>query len=161
MGMTDYEKAVALMQRFKEHADPGDLESGGCQEELIRHAEGRLGVTFPPTYRRFLTECGTVGFLSTEFYGIVPYNPDAEAVPNTVFPTMRLRLEASLPNHYMRVAALGNGDEYVLDTRGAPEVEGPVVLWSLNDAKGEFIVPIASDYGAFLLERVEAVIRRS
>ncbi len=158
MSMADYERAVALMRR---HPAMMRFRGRGCDESLIARAEHQLGVVFPPTYRRFLSDFGCGDFGAEEFYGIVSDNPEGKGVPNTVFPTMRLRLEASLPNHYMRVAALGNGDEYVLDTRGAPEVDGPVVLWSLNDAKGEFIVPIASDYGAFLLERVEAVIRRS
>jgi hypothetical protein len=50
--MSDYERAAALIAESKDDAD----FAGPRPPELIQAAEEALGVQFPPTYRRFVSE---------------------------------------------------------------------------------------------------------
>ena len=67
MGMAEIEQALALIQAYPERRH----FVGRRDPQLVYEAELALGLTFPPTYRRFLLELGAGGFAGEEFYGVI------------------------------------------------------------------------------------------
>ena len=75
--MSDYERAAALIAESKDDAD----FAGPRPAELIQAAEEALGVQFPPTYRRFVSEYGAGNIGSTEIYGVIDFDFEASSIP--------------------------------------------------------------------------------
>lgn len=141
--MVDYEQAVALIDDNEDEADFVGPRSPG----LIQRAELAVGLRFPPTYRRFLTEYGAGSIGGTEIYGVIDDNFETSSVPDAIWVNLTHR-RAGLFVFY----ALGEGTEFCLDTsRTAPDGEMPVVA---VDPGGEVREEIASDFGSALLALV-------
>ncbi|TMF89808.1 MAG: SMI1/KNR4 family protein [Chloroflexi bacterium] len=66
MAMKDMDAALQLVARNDRQAD----FVGKRSTEMVADAESALGVRFPPTYRKFLTELGAGDIAGEEFYTI-------------------------------------------------------------------------------------------
>lgn len=151
MSMTDYERAKALIQTKGE----GDF-IGQRQEEWVVEAERQLGITFPPTYRRFLQELGCGGFRSEEFYGIVDADLLLGPVPNGVWLTLEERQYAQLAPSFVIVQSAGDGSWYAIDTSQRNiHGESPVLLLDVNCHPHDVV---AEDFGRFFLDRILFVV---
>lgn len=149
--MDSYEAALAGAQ-----AVPEAYFVGGADDHVIDEAERHLGLTFPPSYRRFLAELGAGSIRFREFYGIVPAGLDARGVPNTAWVTATARRDMALPRELIVVSDSGMGEYYVLnaDTR-FPSGEGPVALyWIGSGAAVSELEIVAPSFRAFFLKSV-------
>ncbi len=152
MSMRELEAAIELIA---ETATDTRLK-GPRPTSLIDAAEAKLGVVFPPTYRRFLSEfgCGSVG--AFEFYGV---DEGAHtSFLSCVWSTLEARRLYGPPREFVVVAELGDGSYYVLDTGAqTPHGENPVLVWMPG---GDELLTErdAADFGAFFLSMVQEEI---
>lgn len=152
MSMTDYDEAVALVGKHQEAVD----FAGPRDETLIVAAETALGITFPPTYRRFVREFGALGIGSEELYGITDSNFTQSAVPNGIWLTLKYRSRSHLPDSMIIVYSVGDGEYFVLDISQTDATgECPVVVWDPGVNEGDYLETIASDFGALFLMTVK------
>ncbi len=122
--MQDLERGLELVAansdraRFIGPRDPG----------LVAAAEEALGVSFPPTYRRFVSELGAGSLRGREFYGITR-EEFVPTVPNGIGLTLDERESSGLPERYVIVGDTGSGDWYVIDTdETSGDGENPVYV---------------------------------
>jgi antitoxin YobK len=117
-------KAAAIIDSYPEQVDL----LGGVPFEELWVAEGKLGVTFPDSYREFLQRygAGTVG--GREVYGLGV--PDT-GLPNVVYATDALRASDDFfPGDLVVLQDTGEGDILCLATsRMNDENECPIVQW--------------------------------
>ena len=104
--------------------------AGGVPFEEVWVAEQRLGVTFPESYRDFLTRYGAGSFGKTVVFGLgVPDND----LPNVVYATLDMQAQDDwFPDDLVVITDTGEGDLLCLaTTRQSDEYEGecPVVQW--------------------------------
>ncbi|MCZ7567371.1 MAG: SMI1/KNR4 family protein [Ardenticatenaceae bacterium] len=155
MSMRDYELAANMME---EHPNTMDF-IGPRPESLVRTAEQALGVTFPPTYRRFLLEYGAGGFGSSEIYGVIDENFEESSIPDAIWYTLTERKEVNLPNGLVVIYAVGDGGLYCLDLQSKKVDEAPVVVYEPGLPNEEqFYEVVAKDFGEFLLDLVQREI---
>lgn len=149
MSMGDYERAKSMIAASKGRAH----FAGPRAETLVRKAAEALGVHFPPAYRRFLMEYGAGSFGSAEFYGVIDEDFEDSSVPDGIWCTLEERKNSNLPHELVVVGDTGTGEFYCLDLSVA---EGPVVI---VDPGSDFRQrePVAADFGAFFLQRIERV----
>lgn len=122
--MASIVKAAAIIDSYPEQVDL----LGGVPFEELWVAEGKLGVTFPDSYREFLQRygAGTVG--GREVYGLGV--PDT-GLPNVVYATDALRASDDFfPGDLVVLQDTGEGDILCLATsRMNDENECPIVQW--------------------------------
>jgi hypothetical protein len=153
VSVRDYEEALALVG---DHADATDFSSQ--PEDRVVRAEQRLGLRFPPTYRRFLLDLGAGGVGSEEIYGLINDDFDDPRPPQAVGLTLALRRDGEISDDLVVIYNLGQGSYYALDTgRAAADGEAPVIGFTpgLTQASDEAEV-VAPDFGSFFLEMVRA-----
>jgi antitoxin YobK len=156
--MDDYNAARELIAR---HDDLADFV-GERPDELVAAAEAALGTTFSPTYRAFASELGAGDIAGEEFYGVIDDNFDSSAVPNGIWLTLQEREDSGLPEGLIVVYTDSEGSYYALDSR-RPKGSGehPVALWVPGlSAPDDELEPVADDFGALFLERIEAGLAR-
>jgi hypothetical protein len=152
MSMANLDQALQLIQDNEDQAD----FVGQREDRLIDAAETALGLSFPPTYRRFLKEIGCGDIAGAEFYGLINDNFTNSAVPNGIWLTLKIRVTGKLPQSLIVVSETGNGGYYAIDrTRQDNEGESPVIVWfpGLSIVGGK-IEQAAEDFGAFILQRL-------
>ena len=151
MSMSDLEQAFQLIGR------DGNFH-GPKPEALIVHAEQVLGLTFPPTYRQFLSRFGCGSVPSYEFYGLIDDDFENSSVPDAIWLTLDERRTSQLPESLVLVSDTGDGGYYAIDvSQKAPSGDSPIVEWwpgLPTSASGNRRI-VASDFGVFLLERVQ------
>jgi hypothetical protein len=129
--------------------------AGARPEHLVRAAELRLGVIFPPTYREFLLRLGAGSFGGSEFYGVIDGNFEESEVPNGVWLTLTERREVGMSGDLVIVGSTGDGGFYCLEA--GREKESPVIVFQPGVVShprcGE---TVAADFGDFLLMHVRA-----
>jgi antitoxin YobK len=151
MSIDKYQQAQQLI----EDAGGGDFE-GAKPESLVAKAEAALGLTFPPSYRRFLLEMGCGGINGLEVYGLINENFEKSAVPNGIWLTLDDRRVMGLHPAYVIVGDGGDGSHYALDTRHVgKDGEAPVVRLSVDGKQSEKVADSFSDY---FLEAVRSVV---
>lgn len=157
MSMSDYEKAAKLIA---EHLELGHFV-GSRPESLVRAAERKLGLRFPPTYRRFLVEFGAGSFGSEEIYGLVDEELESALVPNGIGLTLRDRKEFELPHDLVAVYDLGDGETFYLDLGATENGEAPIIVYypgyTSEEQPGEIV---AQDFGQFLHDLVQSQIKK-
>jgi SMI1 / KNR4 family (SUKH-1) len=154
MGMDEYERATALIG---ENAGRSQL-SGPKSEELIAKVEEKLGVTFPPTYRRFLREYGGGPFAGCTFYGVFDDDFDAPGAFDVVSETLDLRRESRFPENIVPVYDFGDGDLACLEL-SADRSEAPVIGVTPGfPVEASERDEVASDFGTFLLEELRSAL---
>lgn len=152
MGMKELDRALELI----EEDGSGDFE-GPKSPELVITAEKRLGLLFPPTYKKFLLEMGCGDIAGLEIYGLINGDFDDSSIPDTVWVTMDERKSCRLPSGLVLVAAGDDGCYYALDIAEAgKDGECPVVKW--DSVQARITETISPDFGSFLLEEMESVL---
>lgn len=153
MSMKDLDKALALIGQ---NADLARV-IGERGEALVRNAEDALSLDFPPTYRKFVSEVGAASMVGEEFYGVIDDNFTNSSVPDAIWLNLRRRDRFSLPEEYFVFYNFGDGRDAALDT-AARGVDGecPVVELPTGFPKCDEARQIASDFGEFILRRLEA-----
>jgi antitoxin YobK len=155
MSMQDLERGLELVAansdraRFIGPRDPG----------LVAAAEEALGVSFPPTYRRFVSELGAGSLRGREFYGITR-EEFVPTVPNGIGLTLDERESSGLPERYVIVGDTGSGDWYVIDTdEASADGENPVyVVMPGVDPEDAPPERVADDFGAFFGGRLAEAV---
>jgi hypothetical protein len=133
----------------------GDFE-GAKSELLVAKAETILGLTFPPSYRRFLLEMGCGGINGVEVFGLINDNFEKSTVPNGIWLTLNKRRAIGLHPAYVIVGDGGDGTYYALDTRHINSVgEAPIVCLSVDGHHSE---KVADSFGDYFLDAVSAVV---
>ena len=151
MSMQDYEAAREIMAQYPERLH----FVGPRPESLVKAAEMKLGLRFPPTYRRFLLEYGAGSFGGSEFYGVVHKNFEESGVPDAIWFTLSERKEWALPHDLIVVYVPGNGELFCLDIGAKGDSESPVIAYdSAYPHEAQRREVIAKDFGEFLLEFV-------
>jgi len=92
MGMAELGQALNAVR----HSDMVDF-AGPRDPSLVAAAENALGVSFPPTYRRFVTELGAGGVDAHEFYGVIDENFNDSSIPDGIWLTLDDRQRFGLP----------------------------------------------------------------
>ncbi len=132
---------------------------GTLPEDMVETAERELGVVFPPSYRRFLSRYGYMGFGSEEFKGLSPTGVRGTAT-DVVWSTLQRR-RYGLPSDLVEVLDPGIGDWiYCLDTSSTDtDGECPVVKWIPGPgAHSERPVPVNDDFSDFALARLQLAL---
>lgn len=158
MGMRQLETALTLLR-----ANPGRIHVVGPRSEtVVTSAESALGLTLPPTYRRFVTELGAASVGSEEIDGIIDEDFEHSGIPDAIWYTLKLRSESSMPNNLVAIYSVGDGEILALDTsRTGVDGEAPVVAWTPGGSRpSDHLEVVAPDFGTFLLERVRAAVER-
>lgn len=98
-----------------------DMSAGGASAVAIAQAESALGVTFPPSYRLFLTHwgAGTAGRYEVSGINAPPSDPnEPPRWPSVVQDTLLLRRASrgDIPNHFLPISADGGDYQFFLDT---------------------------------------------
>ena len=151
MTLQDYQQAGELI----EQDGGGDFE-GAKPESLVAKAEFALGVTFPPSYRCFLSEMGCGDINGFEVYGLINDNFEASSIPNGIWMTLNLRKAIGLDQKYVIVGEGGDGTLHAIDTSTkANGGECPVVRLSVDGKQSQ---PMAVSFGSYLLQEVQAVL---
>lgn len=151
MTAKDLEEAFRLI----DSSEKSDFR-GPQSESLIAHAENALGISFPPTYRRFLSRYGRGGFSGYEFYGVISEDFENSGIPDAIWLTLRHRKIEDLPKSIILISDMGDGGYYAIDiSQKSADGDSPVVEWwpGAGSAKSNRRF-VATDFGAFLLERI-------
>jgi hypothetical protein len=155
MGEVELNQAIQLIEELKD-----DDFHGPKPESLIRLAEETLGLSFPPTYRTFLSRYGCGGVEGFEVYGLVSDDFVHSGIPDAIWLTLDERETGGAPPSLIFVAHTGDGGYYAIDVSlKTPNGESPVVEWwpGFGDAVGNGRI-VASDFGAFFLEQVRQAL---
>jgi len=154
------EKIHRLAKRHPEHA----LVTGPISADCIRSAERRLGLSFPPSYQRFLMTFGSGGLCGRDFCGIYPSEPNS--LDGVVGRTLDERDNDHLPDKFrlpdhLIVACTDyyDGSLACIDCSRTDESgENPVVEWYPGEsAQGDVLTELAPDFGTFMYETVMPV----
>lgn len=151
MPMDDLAHALQLIE---DNDDEADFE-GPKDPDLIRLAEVELGVSFPPTCRRFLRHVGCGDIAGLEVFGLIGADFVNSSVPNGIWLTLKERSDSALPPALVLISEVGDGTMVALDA-SRPHVDGecPVVLWRPGLPEGADLEVIATDFGQFLLREI-------
>jgi hypothetical protein len=148
--------------RFEDIADflGGCATAGPASEEVISSAEERLGVRFPPSYRRFLAQYGAALCSGFEIAGLFIPKDDKDAPPlwsDVVVSTLqRRRVARLLPRGHVAISDDGGDYTFYLDTaRNGLGEECPVVALG----PGVDGVVVAEDFPDFVERCFEGRIR--
>lgn len=125
-------------------------------EEQIEEAEGAIGVELPESYRRFLAEFGWGGIGDLEVIGT---GADVPPFLDLVRLTLSERADAHprMRRSLVPIAADGAGNYYCIRTE-AWQQEGPVVLWDHEAGEDQRPEEVATNFGAWLEDRVNALM---
>ncbi|WP_102922442.1 SMI1/KNR4 family protein [Streptomyces noursei] len=124
-----------------------------CTPEMIREAEEALGLTFPPSYRRFVEELGTCDIGGTEFLGVYRTELGVDRLWGSSYETIDARNQWGMPHALIAVEYDGMGGTIVLDS-SQPSVDGeyPVLVWEAGaEARGP-MESLAPDFGSYALD---------
>lgn len=130
-----------------------DVEFGnGAYEEVVRDAEHRLGVTFPPSLRAYLMRFGRLELGHFELFGL---GDDTPEFLRLVEVTISERTETGSPLRHDLVPLLndGGGNLYCMATAG--EHVGSVVVWDHSGGVGQELEQYASTFGDWIADLLE------
>lgn len=156
MTMQDYEQAGEIVSKHPTL----NFFVGSRTENLIKVAEEKLGLKFPPTYRRFLIEYGAGGFGSSEIFGVIHENFDTSSSPDVVWTTFQQRKYFSFPKNLIVIYSVGDGEIFCLDIGNTNTGEIPVVTYQpgyLPEEQRKEV--IAQDFGRFFLDLVQSEVK--
>jgi hypothetical protein len=128
--------------------------AGACPEDLIVRAEQRIGHRFPPSYRYFLAELGTVSFGGEEIYGLIPQNFEAFGVPNALWLYTKNLSELAQPPRYFEFYNYGDGTTVALDFDRRDAAGECALAETHAGAWNEHADDVAGNFGTFLLALV-------
>jgi len=130
--MDAMERLAQANEILENYPDECDF-SGGATIDDIRAAETALGLTFPESYRRFLSTLGAGSFAGAEFYGVIKGKPIGTSVPSVAWANLDLRKRPNFPNHLITTYNNGDGSLLCIDTSQMDsEKESPAILWTFD-----------------------------
>lgn len=124
----------------------------GVRETELNTASARLGVNLTGGYRLFLQRFGWGGVGSIELFGLGADVPPYLSLTGMTL-SEREEMRPALPGHLIPLMNDGGGNLYCLDSR--IEGEPPVVFWDHTTGETQEPAQVASDFIAWLTERVE------
>jgi len=149
--MEDLDEAFEII----EHNGESDFD-GTKSEYLLGKAEQALGLSFPPTYRAFLSRLGCGDIAGAEFYGVVKDDFVNSGVPDAVWLTLDERKSSQLPKSHILIGSTGDGGYYAIDcSQPSGDGENPVVEWWARSQKQSII---ASDFGEYFLRSIREAL---
>lgn len=153
MSIENYQKAKEII--FDE-ADIADFV-GGCNEELINLAGGKLGLNFTGLYFDYLKTFGAGNFGAQEIYGIIGSDFENSSVPDAIWFTLTERREINLPNNLLVIYDTGSDEIFCLDYNQLDDNGEPRVVSFVPgvDLESQTYEIIANDFGDFLLDLVQ------
>lgn len=154
------EDSVSELIRLLE-ANPEECNwTGGLNAGDISSAEEQLGTTFPPSYRKFLTELGSCEADGTEFLGIYRTPMMGDALLGTVHETLEAREDPRFPRELLVIQYDGMGGLVSLDVSRRDEAgEAPVVVWDPGAADRGGPEELAPDFGTYALRQCTRALR--
>lgn len=133
----------------------------GCNPRTIAAAEGDLGVTFPPSYRRVIEEFGTWDIAGEEFLGVFQTPAMGNRILGSVVETLDARRQYGMPFDLIVVMFDGMGGLVVLDSsRADQEGEYPVLVWNPGIVDRESMDRLGSNFGSFALALCQRAVAR-
>jgi len=148
------EKAKALCALLEAHADAVDFApfGEGTSDDWIAKAEGRLQVTFPPSYKWWLKNFGGGTLYGDEIFSIYEMDFDTVVGGDVVYMNEMERKEAQLPADNLLIYNTDQGESYFIALGTVDEAsESPVFLTA-----GEQSHAYAPDFIAFLTKQLVA-----
>ncbi|WP_077965869.1 SMI1/KNR4 family protein [Ensifer adhaerens] len=113
----DIEHALNLLRSL-----PCDFE-GSKPETLVDKAEHALGLSFPPSYRKFLGELGCGDVNGLEIFGLIDDNFETSSIPNGIWLTLSERKNIKLDPKLIIIADSGDGSYIAIDKRTIDEAQ--------------------------------------
>jgi len=158
MGIAELDEALTLVRMHSSDAHFAGPRDVG----LIAAAEAALGVSFPPTYRRFLLELGAGSVGSVEIFGVINDDFEHSGIPDAIWYTLTERSETQLPHQLIVIYSLGDGEIFALDASHVnADGECPVVAWLPGGSEPEDRLEIISpDFGSFFLHMVKQALAK-
>ncbi len=101
----------------------------GATDADIAEAERTLGVSFPRSYREFLSKYGWADIGTREIYGLGPDLPVYLRVVDMTLEERSPENGARIPRHLVAILNDGGGNLHCLDTSRTIDEECPVVFW--------------------------------
>lgn len=146
MGTVQTEHAL---RRMREHAERAHFADGASDAQIAR-AEERLGVEFPPSYRRFLAEVGAARFDDQVIFGVA-----GDERTDVVEATLDQRARGNLPDTHVIVGPYGEEAFFGFDCADRRN-DGECPVAEIPRDWGDIQEPnfFADDFGSFLLRRV-------
>ncbi|OCG35163.1 hypothetical protein A9G29_02425 [Gilliamella sp. Fer2-1] len=149
MSVQDVIDTINVIERNSENAD----FLGHKDPNLVIAAEKSLNITFPNSYRYFLTELGAGGIYGQEFYGVINNDFINSGIPDAIWLTLKERKESNLPEYLVLIYFGGDGDYYAIDCRDPNNA--PIVYWEPGASQeNDKLHKIADDFGAFFKETI-------
>ena len=154
VGIADVDQGILLVA-----GHPSSHFRGERPETVVAAAERALGLTFPPSYRRFIERLGAGSIGGLEIYGVTE-EPFDGPIPDGVWATLDSRSGPSkLPATMVVIGDDGMGGEYVLDT--ATGSEPPVEVWNGGASRpGDPLEQVGADFGSFFLDEVRLQVAK-
>ncbi|MEM4409766.1 MAG: SMI1/KNR4 family protein [Candidatus Caldarchaeum sp.] len=121
----------------------------GASEEQISEAEQLLGITFPPSYKKFLSEFGWADIDGEEIYGL---GDDVPSSLHLVRKTLAEREAAGLPLYWIPIHQTWLGNLTCLDGSRSRRREYPVVLWRL--CPEEEVIELSDNFVEWMFEYI-------
>jgi hypothetical protein len=151
MSMGDLEEACELIELNDDQAD----FDGPKPDDLLKKAEKALGLSFPATYRAFLSRLGCGGIAGAEFYGVIKDDFENSSVPDAIWLTLEERKSTQLPNSHILVGATGDGGYFAIDCSTTLDGESAVVeWWAVPNAQ----TTVVKDFGEFFLQTLREAL---
>lgn len=150
--MLDFERIKMLLQSSE--------SAGGVTDEVIRKAEGKLGIHFPPSYRFFLTQYGNVHGTPYEIAGLSHEACNDDEPPywwDVVACNVQMRRNASglISDQFVLISDDGGDYKFYLDTsRLDSQGECPVIVLG----PGADGIVVADNFFDFLLRSFDGRI---
>ncbi len=152
MSLIEYEEAAALLR-----TDPTlFLCTGPCDEALVALAERTLEVTFPETYRRFVSEFGA----SPDVLGLINATFEVAFRFDAVGRNLEYQRDWELPARYMAVHDFGDGEIDCLYLSQVEQDDCPLIAYQPGYSTEEQIwEQVEASFGGFLLRQVTQKIK--
>lgn len=128
----------------------------GVGGDQIAQAEQRLGISFPVSFKRFLSVYGWGGPDGTEIYGLSESLPD-DSYPNLIRKNMAARTEDGLPDDLLVFATSGDGGYYALTISSASD-DAVRVWYPGSDTSIDDLERSDESFGEWLIRAVEDAI---
>ncbi|MFJ2407214.1 SMI1/KNR4 family protein [Streptomyces xanthochromogenes] len=152
--MEAVEKLITLVHANEDEAN----HLGACDSRLIEAAEHAMGLTFPPSYRRFVEEFGSLDIAAEDFLGVYKTPAGGDTLWGSSRETLDAR-DSGMPLELIAVQQDGMGGIYVLDS-SSPDSDGeyPVMIWEPWRTSMEFQ---GNSFGEFALSAVLRALEES
>jgi antitoxin YobK len=141
-----------IKKLLADYPDEVDV-TGSVDNSCISSAEEYLGIKFPPSYREFLREFGTLG-MPNEIYGITGTDFKTSGIPNGIWYTATQREDIGLPHNLLLVREDDGVSAYCIDTSEIDQSgESPIVVWDIPSSS--VVMKKGRSFSDFLLNCIE------